>query len=321
MPCSDKPMLVTVGVPTYNRPAGLRRTLECMLAQTYPHLEIIISDNCSPDPAIGEISRDFQSRDSRVRYILQKENIGAARNFFHLAEQASGDYFMWAADDDWWTPDFIAVSARLLDEHPGAVVALTNFALLPESLKPGLRLPAYFERIREIPNADPAKRMMNYIRQKEVYGKAHIAYGLFRTSAIRQSIRQTTDLINLHNTVETFPQIDVLMNGVTLSLGDMVTHDLCLRKFSYGPRKGPVRPNRTFAERILKYDHRTIDYLNCFLPLIEGMPVGARAKAQLRKAVSRRKTNFILERIARRLFVYKIYWHFKKRLSFKPASV
>ena len=39
--------LVTVGIPTYNRPKGLERTLQCILNQTYANLEIIISDNCS----------------------------------------------------------------------------------------------------------------------------------------------------------------------------------------------------------------------------------------------------------------------------------
>ena len=47
--------LVTVGIPTYNRPEGLERTLACITQQTYPNLEIIISDNCSPGPEVGEV--------------------------------------------------------------------------------------------------------------------------------------------------------------------------------------------------------------------------------------------------------------------------
>jgi Glycosyltransferases involved in cell wall biogenesis len=44
---SPKP-LVSIGVPTFNRPEGLRRTLECLTRQTYPTFEIIISDNATP---------------------------------------------------------------------------------------------------------------------------------------------------------------------------------------------------------------------------------------------------------------------------------
>ncbi|MBK7374561.1 MAG: glycosyltransferase [Chitinophagaceae bacterium] len=44
--------LVTVGIPTYNRPGGLERTLACITVQTYANLEIIVSDNCSADPRV-----------------------------------------------------------------------------------------------------------------------------------------------------------------------------------------------------------------------------------------------------------------------------
>jgi len=37
--------LVTVGVPTYNRPKGLKRALNSLVNQTYQNLEIIVSDN------------------------------------------------------------------------------------------------------------------------------------------------------------------------------------------------------------------------------------------------------------------------------------
>ena len=162
--------------------------------------------------------------------------------------------------------------------------------------------------------------MLNYIREKEVFGKAHIAYGLFRTDAIVRTIRRTAALINRHYAVENYPQIDVLMNGVLLSYGDLVTSDLCLRKFSYGPRKGPASKNRTFLERVLKYENHTLDYFDAFLPVIDEMMLGDGDKARLRRAVLQRKINFIMERIGRRLFVYKIYWHFKKRFCFKPVS-
>ena len=48
--------LVTVGVLAYNRPKGLQRTLQCMMAQSYPNLEIIVSDNCSSDPAVKKVA-------------------------------------------------------------------------------------------------------------------------------------------------------------------------------------------------------------------------------------------------------------------------
>ncbi len=99
--------LVSVGIPCYNRPEGLRRTLECITCQTYKNLEIIISDNCSPNSDVERVGRDFAEKDSRVRYIRQIKNNGAAHNFKYVLQAATGEYFMWASDDDEYAFDFI----------------------------------------------------------------------------------------------------------------------------------------------------------------------------------------------------------------------
>ena len=104
--------LVSVGIPTYNRPDGLRRTLECITGQTYKNLEIIVSDNCSPGPGTEAVVREFMARDSRIQYYRQGENKGPTFNFKFVLEKATGEYFMWAADDDEWESHFIY---RLLD--------------------------------------------------------------------------------------------------------------------------------------------------------------------------------------------------------------
>ena len=99
--------LVSVGIPTYNRPEGLRRTLECIGAQTYRDLEIIVSDNCSPTPETERVTREFMARDARIRFFRQAEALGVSGNFRFVLKQASGEFFMWAADDDEWDPDFV----------------------------------------------------------------------------------------------------------------------------------------------------------------------------------------------------------------------
>jgi glycosyltransferase involved in cell wall biosynthesis len=99
--------LVTVGIPTFNRPERLRRTLESVTAQTYRHLEIIVSDNASPDPNVSAIAQDFASQDDRIRVFHQEANLGAHSNFRFVLGRATGPYFMWWADDDERTVDAI----------------------------------------------------------------------------------------------------------------------------------------------------------------------------------------------------------------------
>lgn len=116
---------VSVGIPTYNRPAGLRRTLDCMLGQTFGDMEILVSDNASPDPEVARICDEYARRDARVRVIRQRSNVGITENFLFLLRTARGRYFMWAADDDEWAPEFVEACVRLLDQ--GAVSAMTGF--------------------------------------------------------------------------------------------------------------------------------------------------------------------------------------------------
>ena len=96
----DKP-LVSIGLPSYNRPEGLKRALEQAQRQTYQNLEIIISDNCSDDSMnIKGIVEQYMEKDSRVKFFRQQKNEGAFFNFKFLLQQATGEYFMWMADDD-----------------------------------------------------------------------------------------------------------------------------------------------------------------------------------------------------------------------------
>lgn len=70
------------------------------MAQTYPHFEVIVSDNCSPGSETDEVVQHFMKQDSRIRYVKQPLNIGMFYNFKAVFDIAKGDYFAWLADDD-----------------------------------------------------------------------------------------------------------------------------------------------------------------------------------------------------------------------------
>lgn len=109
--------LVSVGLPTFNRAGGLQRAAASVLAQSWPSLELVISDNASADET-ESIGRALADGDARVRYLRHETNIGAEANFRFVLEQACGELFMWLADDDWLGPDTISACARRLIERP-----------------------------------------------------------------------------------------------------------------------------------------------------------------------------------------------------------
>ncbi len=65
--------LVTIMVPVLNGELFLPLALDSLLAQDYPHFEVIILDNQSTDRT-GEICRDYERRDARVKYVLDMVN-------------------------------------------------------------------------------------------------------------------------------------------------------------------------------------------------------------------------------------------------------
>lgn len=121
-----KRKLVSMGLPTYQGEDRIAHALDSLLVQTYPEIEIIVSDNGSRDRTV-EIVEAYARRDPRIRVFKQKENTGRINNFLFVLSQARGDYFMWAGDDDEWEPQFVEVLMRGLDTHPHHGVALSSF--------------------------------------------------------------------------------------------------------------------------------------------------------------------------------------------------
>lgn len=117
--------LVTVGIPTYQRPELFAVCLQEIVSQTYTNLEIIVGDNGGPNPAMDEIIAGYAG-DSRIKYVRHAENLGAIGNFQYLIKAATGTYFMWSADDDHRKPDFVEVLVDALEKTPDAILAMTD---------------------------------------------------------------------------------------------------------------------------------------------------------------------------------------------------
>lgn len=116
---------VSIGLPVYNGERYLKKTVESLLDQTFSNFELIISDNASTD-STEDISRDFVSRDSRVRYFRSSANRGAAWNFNNAFKKARAEYFKWAAHDDLHHPRFLETCIDVLDREQSVVLCFTR---------------------------------------------------------------------------------------------------------------------------------------------------------------------------------------------------
>lgn len=106
--------LVSIGIPTFERPKGLKKCLDAIRNQTYKNLEIIISDNCSTNLKVDEYCLDLINIDPRVIYYKQEVNIGPEANFNYVFNKSTGSMFMWIADDDWIDHEYIEQCVEFL---------------------------------------------------------------------------------------------------------------------------------------------------------------------------------------------------------------
>lgn len=131
---SDNP-LVSIGLAVYNGEAYLETAISSILAQTYPHFELIISDNASTDRT-AEICQRFAAADPRIRYSRNPTNIGGANNENLTFRLARGKYFRWAAHDDVCAPALLERCVAVLESRPDVVLCHSRVERIDEHGRP-----------------------------------------------------------------------------------------------------------------------------------------------------------------------------------------
>jgi glycosyltransferase involved in cell wall biosynthesis len=112
------PPLVTFVVPCFKLAHLLGDCVRSILDQTYPHVEILIMDDCSPD-ATGEVAASFA--DPRVRYVRHPQNLGHLRNYNAGISMAQGRYvWLISADDRLRRPYVLERFVDALEKNPAA---------------------------------------------------------------------------------------------------------------------------------------------------------------------------------------------------------
>lgn len=115
--------LVSVIIPTYNRPAYLKEAIGSAVRQTYRHIEIIVSDNCSPENPQA-IVESFQ--DSRIRFFRNSSNLGMLPNTINTFKRARGKYVASLLDDDMWEEDFLEKLVPPLEANSDLTLAFCD---------------------------------------------------------------------------------------------------------------------------------------------------------------------------------------------------
>jgi len=170
--------LVSVGVPTCNRAALLGRALKSLVAQDYPNLEIAVSDNASTDDTTA-VCADMQARYPFIHYSRNPVRILPVENFRRALSLAKGEYFMWAADDDLWEPNFVSTLIEYLESNDGLALVAAEARYV---LHDGTRMPFFAEGrpFYKRPSRSRLRRLLGVVAHN--YG--NLLYGIYRREAL-----------------------------------------------------------------------------------------------------------------------------------------
>lgn len=252
---------VSIGMPVYNGERFLRNRLDSILSQTFTNFELIISDNASTD-STASICKEYSNKDKRIRFILQEKNMGGFWNFNFVLQEAKCKYFVWAAVDDIWTPDFLEKNVFMLDSNNNIVGSIGNVESYEEDkeFKINLsksRLKKFLKNrhINSLKYRHVHPAYGEYIKKASFYlrfNQGSFVYGVWRTDKLQKN------MIKKLNSVW-----DLTIILAMLRCGDLHVIDEVL---FYKYAKGEAALNPSVVNRMKKEQFSSIEIIFLYFP-------------------------------------------------------
>jgi glycosyltransferase involved in cell wall biosynthesis len=120
---------LSICIPAYNRARYLSPLLDSVLSQNYQEIEIVISEDNSPErELIADIVSQYRQRGfDCIRYFANGQTLGFDGNLRVLFERATGDYCVMMGNDDLLCPGALHTIGTLLADHPEVAVAIRSY--------------------------------------------------------------------------------------------------------------------------------------------------------------------------------------------------
>lgn len=115
---------VSICIPAYKNPGGIKRLLASVIGQTYTDYEVIITDD-SPDDSVKCAVEE--SGIPNIKYYRNEERLGATANWNAAVGHAEGEYIKIMHHDDWFSKETsLEEFVAMLEEHPDADLAFSG---------------------------------------------------------------------------------------------------------------------------------------------------------------------------------------------------
>lgn len=123
----DTNPVFSIIIPAYNAQATIGKAIESILAQSYPHYEIIVVDDRSKDETAETARQSVGSAKLTVQTNTRPQGPAGARN--HGLDIATGDFVAFLDADDKWLPNHLDEAAAFFKTKPDADVVFFNFSI------------------------------------------------------------------------------------------------------------------------------------------------------------------------------------------------
>ena len=171
---------VVLGLPAFNRPDTLARTLESLLSQTRRDFALVVVDDAASNET-RDIVESYAAEYPHIHYEANDTRLGMVGNWRKVFERGralypSAPYFAWVSDHDLWHARWLDELVTVLDAHPDVVL------VYPEHVR---MLPERSEIVRKdfdtVGVRSRAKRMSTSARRMLA---GNMIYGLMRVDAL-----------------------------------------------------------------------------------------------------------------------------------------
>ena len=112
---------LSICIATYNRGSFIGETLDSILRQIEPGVELVVLDGASPDNT-PEVMAQYMSSHPEIRYFREPENSGVDRDYDKAVGYARGEYCWLMTDDDLMHPEAIYRVLKAIEKGNDLVV-------------------------------------------------------------------------------------------------------------------------------------------------------------------------------------------------------
>ncbi len=112
---------VSIITPMYNAETTIIKTIESVVAQTYPKWELIIINDLSTDRSVEKVLL-YLGKDDRVKLLHMPKNSGVAATRNFGIQNSKGRYMAFLDSDDWWMPEKLELQVKFIRAEKAGLV-------------------------------------------------------------------------------------------------------------------------------------------------------------------------------------------------------